>query len=163
MARAGGGRARFAATLRERGLDGEVTVRETPQSTRTAPEAAAAVGCEVAQIVKSLVFRGARSGAACLALVGGDVRADPARLERALGEPVERPDGDWVRERTGYAIGGVPPFGHREPLPTLIDRGLLAHAEVWAAAGSPHAVFPVAPARLVELTGGRVEDLADGG
>jgi prolyl-tRNA editing enzyme YbaK/EbsC (Cys-tRNA(Pro) deacylase) len=143
---------RVEAALRELGLDAEVV--ELADSTRTAPEAAAAVGCELGAIVKSLVFRGARSGEPVLALVSGDNRADEALLESALGEPVERADADWVRGATGYAIGGVPPVGHPAPLRTLVDRDLLRFDVVWAAAGTPRAVFGIEPATLARAAGG---------
>ena len=145
---------RVQAALHALGLD--VAVRELPASARTAAEAAAAVGVERGAIVKSLVFRGARSGDAVLVLVAGDNRADEARLEAALGEPVERADADFVRAATGYAIGGVPPVGHPEPLRTLVDEDLLRFDAVWAAAGTPHAVFPVAPAALARAAAGSV-------
>ena len=145
---------RVQAALHALGLD--VAVRELPASARTAAEAAAAVGVEQGAIVKSLVFRGARSGDAVLVLVAGDNRADEARLEAALGEPVERADADFVRSATGYAIGGVPPVGHPEPLRTLVDEDLLRFEAVWAAAGTPHAVFPVAPAALARAAAGAV-------
>jgi prolyl-tRNA editing enzyme YbaK/EbsC (Cys-tRNA(Pro) deacylase) len=142
------------AALHALGLD--AAVRELPASARTAAKAAAAVGVEQGAIVKSLVFRGARSGDAVLVLVAGDNRADEARLEAALGEPVERADADFVRSATGYAIGGVPPVGHPEPLRTLVDEDLLRFEAVWAAAGTPHAVFPVAPAALARAAAGAV-------
>jgi prolyl-tRNA editing enzyme YbaK/EbsC (Cys-tRNA(Pro) deacylase) len=141
------------AALHELGLDAEVV--ELADSTRTAPEAAAAVGCELGAIVKSLVFRGARSGEPVLALVSGDRRADEARLADALGEPVERADADWVRQVTGYAIGGVPPIGHPAPVRTLMDGGLERFDVVWAAAGTPRTVFPIAPGELARVTSAR--------
>jgi prolyl-tRNA editing enzyme YbaK/EbsC (Cys-tRNA(Pro) deacylase) len=149
---------RVQAALRELGLRADV--RELDASTRTAPEAAATVGCELGAIVKSLVFRGARSGEPVLVLVSGDNRADEARLQAALGEPVERADADWVREVTGYAIGGIPPVGHPRPVRTLVDRDLARFATVWAAAGTPRAVFPVAPAELARAVGGEVVEVA---
>jgi prolyl-tRNA editing enzyme YbaK/EbsC (Cys-tRNA(Pro) deacylase) len=141
---------RVQAALHELGLDAEVV--ELADSTRTAPEAAAAVGCELGAIVKSLVFRGARSGEPVLVLVSGDRRADEARLGEALGEGVERADADWVREVTGYAIGGVPPIGHPAPVRTLIEDGLMRFETVWAAAGTPRTVFPIAPGELARVT-----------
>jgi prolyl-tRNA editing enzyme YbaK/EbsC (Cys-tRNA(Pro) deacylase) len=141
------------AALHELGLDAEVV--ELADSTRTAPEAAAAVGCELGAIVKSLVFRGASSGEAVLVLVSGDRRADEAALARALGEPVERADADWVRAVTGYAIGGVPPVGHPAPVRTLMDDGLERFEVVWAAAGTPRTVFPIAPGELARVTSAR--------
>jgi prolyl-tRNA editing enzyme YbaK/EbsC (Cys-tRNA(Pro) deacylase) len=138
--------------LRTLGLPADV--RELDASTRTAPEAAAAVGCELGAIVKSLVFRGRSSGDPVLVLVSGDNRADEARVEAEVGEPVGRADADWVREVTGYAIGGIPPVGHPSPVRTVVDADLLRFDEVWAAAGTPRAVFPVAPRALVDAAGG---------
>jgi prolyl-tRNA editing enzyme YbaK/EbsC (Cys-tRNA(Pro) deacylase) len=147
------------------GLD--VAVSEFPDGTRTAADAAAAVGTEVGSIVKSLVFRvvgGADGDRIVLALVGGADRLDESRLAAAAGaERAERVDADVVRDATGYAIGGVPPVGHPEPLPTWVDDRLLEPEVVWAAAGTPRHVFSVAPADLVAATGAtvtvlRVED-----
>lgn len=135
-------------------------VVEMPDSTRTAAEAAAAIGCTVAQIAKSLVFRGARSGAPVLVIASGTNRVDPQRLAALIGEPVEKPDADYVRERTGFVIGGVPPLGHSEPIRTFIDRDLLAFEEIWAAAGTPRAVFRLTPDDLVSMTGGKVAAIA---
>jgi prolyl-tRNA editing enzyme YbaK/EbsC (Cys-tRNA(Pro) deacylase) len=135
-------------------------IHRLADSTRTAPEAAAAVGCELGAIVKSLVMRGTSSGEPVLALVSGSNRADEGRLEAAFGEPMERPDAAFVREVTGYAIGGIPPVGHPAPLRTLLDEDLLRHEVVWAAAGNPHAVFPIAPAELARATGASVIRLA---
>jgi prolyl-tRNA editing enzyme YbaK/EbsC (Cys-tRNA(Pro) deacylase) len=141
---------RVQQALHDAGVDVEVKLLE--DSTRTAPEAAAAVGCEVGAIVKSLVFRSRADGSPVLALVSGANRAD----EAALG--VERPDAAYVREVTGYAIGGVPPVGHPARLRTVIDPDLLAFDVVWCAAGTPNALFGVAPAQLVRLTGGEERD-----
>lgn len=149
---------RVRDALAELGLDAEI--RELPDSTRTAPEAAAAVGCPQGAIVKSMIFRGVSSGAAVLVLVSGDNRADEARVAAAVGEAVERPDADFVRAATGYAIGGVPPVGHPERLATLVDEDLLRFAEVWSAAGTPRTVFPAAPDALARVTGGTVLALA---
>jgi prolyl-tRNA editing enzyme YbaK/EbsC (Cys-tRNA(Pro) deacylase) len=146
------------AALRELGLpDG---VRVLDDYTRTAPEAAATVGCELGAIVKSLVFRGAVSGEAVLVLVSGDNRADEALVEAAIGEAVERADADFVRAATGYAIGGVAPIGHPAPLRTVVDRDLLRFDVVWAAAGTPRAVFPVAPDALAAALGVAAVDVA---
>jgi prolyl-tRNA editing enzyme YbaK/EbsC (Cys-tRNA(Pro) deacylase) len=144
------------------GLGLDVEIVQTPDSARTAPEAASAVGCEVGAIVKSLVFRGAQSGDPVLVLTSGANRADESLVAAAIGEPVGRADADYVRARTGYAIGGIPPLGHAEPLRTLVDEDLLAYPEVWSAAGTPHAVFPAAPDDLVRVTGGRVLRVAAG-
>ncbi|MFE4450062.1 YbaK/EbsC family protein [Streptomyces sp. NPDC056796] len=148
----------FAEALRELGLD--VEVRRFPDATRTAAEAAAAIGCELSQIVKSLIF--AADGVPVLVLMDGSSRVDVELVRRELGAAkVERARADLVRATTGYAIGGVPPFGHRTKTRVLADRGLLAHPEVWAAAGHPHAVFRLAPATLVELAGGALVDVRE--
>lgn len=140
------------------GLGLTVETRSFPEGTRTAEDAASAIGCDVGQIVKSLVFL--LDGAPVVALVSGANRLDEQRLAAALdGVAVSRADADTVRAATGYPIGGVPPFGHTSPLPTAVDEDLLGYDEVWAAAGTPRDVFPVAPADLVQVTGGTVAAL----
>jgi prolyl-tRNA editing enzyme YbaK/EbsC (Cys-tRNA(Pro) deacylase) len=151
---------RVRTALETLGLESDIRV--LPDSTRTAPEAAAAVGCELGAIVKSLIFRGAGSGDPVLVLVSGDNRADETRVAEELGEDIERADADFVRARTGYAIGGVPPVGHPAPLATLVDEDLLRFDVVWAAAGTPRAVFPVGPRALAGAAGGRLVALAAG-
>lgn len=136
------------------------TVLELPASTRSAAEAAATVGCQVSQIAKSLVFRGAHSGQAILIVASGANRVNEARAAELLGEPLAKADADFVRAATGYAIGGVPPVGHTRPLRTLIDQDLLAYERIWAAAGTPRAVFALTPAELVSMTGGEVAAIA---
>jgi prolyl-tRNA editing enzyme YbaK/EbsC (Cys-tRNA(Pro) deacylase) len=131
-----------------------------PDSTRTAQEAAAALDCEVGQIAKSLVFRGEESGDPLLVVASGADRVDEQRLARVVGEPVGKPDADFVRARTGFGIGGVPPVGHSEPLRTLIEERLLAFDPIWAAAGTPHHVFPVSAEDLRRATGGEVVAVA---
>jgi prolyl-tRNA editing enzyme YbaK/EbsC (Cys-tRNA(Pro) deacylase) len=130
-------------------------VVEVDETTRSAEEAARTIGCEIGQIVKSLVFRGRESGEPILVLASGSNRVDVGKLEALAGEPVEKPDAKFVREHTGFAIGGIPPVGHTGDLEVYIDEDLLRFDEVWAAAGTPHHVFPIAPQELVELTGGR--------
>ena len=142
--------ARVAEALIRLGITTEV--REMPASTRSATEAAAAVGCDVAMIVKSLVFRSVDADEAILVLVSGGDRVDEVRLADVVGQAVQRADASFVRERTGYAIGGVPPLGHERPVATYMDEGLLAHDVVWAAAGTPNAVFSVAPHELARAT-----------
>ena len=132
-----------------------IAVRLMPQSTRTAEDAAAACGCAVGQIVKSLVFAGARSGTPHLLLVSGKNRVDENAAAAALGEAPARAEAAQVRAWTGFAIGGIPPFGHATPLPTFIDRDLLAYDVVWAAAGTPSAIFSVAPQALAKAIGAR--------
>lgn len=131
-------------------------VLELPGSTRTAVDAAEAVGCEVGQIVKSLVFRGKNSGRPILVAASGANRVDEKKLRELVSEKVAKPDADFVRERTGFVIGGVPPVGHDEKLETFIDEDLMGYAEIWAAAGTPNAVFRLTPDDLVRMTGGRV-------
>lgn len=135
-------------------------VLELPQSTRTAVEAAQAVGCTVGQIVKSLVFRGRETRKPILVLVSGANRVNEKTLAQRVGEPIEKADADYVREQTGFAIGGVPPIGHIQPLPTYIDQDLMQYAEIWAAAGTPHAVFRLTPTDLVQMTGGHLVSIA---
>jgi prolyl-tRNA editing enzyme YbaK/EbsC (Cys-tRNA(Pro) deacylase) len=131
-------------------------VLELPDSTRSAAEAAAAIGCTVAQIAKSLLFVGKQSGRAVLVIASGANRVDEKALQRFLGEKAGKADADGVRALTGYVIGGVPPLGHAQPLLTYIDRNLLQHAEIWAAAGHPNAVFRLTGEELVQMTGGQV-------
>ena len=140
--------------LAARGFTNQVVEHE--QTTRTSAEAAQAVGCEVGQIAKSLVFKGRQSGKAILVTASGANRVDEKKLRDLVGEKVEKPDADFVRERTGFVIGGVPPLGHAEPLITFIDEDLMQFDSIWAAAGTPNAVFPLTPAELVKMTGGKV-------
>ncbi len=164
---------RFEEWLEAQGVD--VQVRVYPEGTRTAEDAARAIGCDVAQIVKSLVFTA--GGRPVVALVSGVNRLDTHRLGALAGGAVARADAGLVRSATGYAIpgvpmksrwrgadfmgwGGVPPFGHATPLPVYMDHDLARYEVVWAAAGRPDAVFPITPARLAELSGARVEELA---
>ena len=150
--------ARVQAALAAAGLSAQVL--RMPASTRTAAEAAAACGCLEAQIVKSLVFEGETTGRLVLLLVSGAHQADPALAAAAAGEPLRRADPKRVRAETGFAIGGVAPLGHLAPLPVWIDETLLAHAQVWAAAGAPDAVFPIAPADLAAAAGATPARLA---
>ena len=135
------------------------TVLEFEASTRTAEDAAAAIGCTVAQIAKSLVFR-AESGRSVLVIASGADRVDEKKAAAVIGERVGRADADFVRQATGFAIGGVPPVGHAKSPTVLIDQSLLALPEIWAAAGTPNAVFRLTPSELVALTGGRVAAIA---
>lgn len=130
-----------------------VEVREMADSTRTAEDAAAACGVTVGQIVKSLVFAGATSGKPYLLLVSGSNRVNEKGVAAHLGEKLKRMDVDAVRELTGYAIGGIPPFGHASPLATYMDRDLLAYDTIWAAAGTPKAVFRTEPGKLRDAAG----------
>ena len=143
---------RVTAALARAGVDAEI--REFPEGTRTAAEAAAAVGCEVGQICKSLVFR--VGDAPLLVIASGSNRVDEARFGAVMA------DARWVRDQTGFAIGGVPPFGHARPIDTVVDEDLMRYDVVWAAAGTPRAVFPIAPDALVAASGGRVARVSPG-
>jgi Cys-tRNA(Pro) deacylase len=150
--------ARVVAAAHEAGLS--IEVQRFSVATRTAGDAARAVGCQIGQIVKSLVFM--VDGQPVVALLSGAHRLDTTRLSTVLGaREVRRADGDEARHATGYAIGGVPPLGHRTELPLLIDRHLLEHEWVWAAAGLPDAIFRVEPHALARASGARVADLAE--
>ena len=127
-----------------------------PQSAGTSAQAADALGCNVAQIAKSLVFRGRESGRGVLVIASGANRIDEKRLGRTIGEKVQKPDADFVREVTGFSIGGVPPVGLSQTLETIIDEDLLQYQVVWAAAGNPKAVLSLDPKDLASMTGGRV-------
>ncbi len=145
---------RFQAILRQRGFAHQVV--ELPASTRTAKEAAQALGCQAGQIVKSLLFKACQSQKPVLVLASGPNRVDEHRLSALAGEPIEKADADFVRQHTGYGVGGVPPLGYREPVMTFIDETLLEYATLWAAAGTPHAVFPLTPDDLQVMTNGSV-------
>ncbi len=133
----------------------KLQVVELPASTRSAVEAAQAVGCRLEQIVKSLIFR-SRSDRAVLVIASGSNRVNEKKVGELLGEPIGKADADFVRQQTGFAIGGVPPVGHTQPPVTFIDEDLLKLDEIWAAAGTPNAVFRLTPAELVKITSGRV-------
>src|SRR5215813_2002345 len=139
---------RIQDLLASRGLPHQVI--EFEQTTRSAADAAAAIGCTVAQIAKSIVFRAA-SGKAVVVIASGPNRIDEAKVAAALGEPIGKADAEFVRTATGFAIGGVPPLGHAQPSFTLIDRDLLALTTIWAAAGTPNAVFQLKPDELVAM------------
>ncbi len=149
---------RVQAALHELGVD--IEILELDASTRTAQQAAEAIGTELGSIVKSLVFL--VDGQAIIVLVAGDRRADPSKLKVLLdARRVMIADADRVREATGFAIGGVPPVGHKKRLPVWIDRSLSRFETVYAAAGGPRAIFPVPYSKLIELTEGHVADLTE--
>jgi prolyl-tRNA editing enzyme YbaK/EbsC (Cys-tRNA(Pro) deacylase) len=136
---------------------------EHASSSRTSAEAAGLLGCEVGQIAKSLVFRRGDASSptgAVLVVASGANRVDEAKVASLLGEPIGRADAAFVRAATGYAIGGIPPLGHATPMPVLVDRDLLRFVVVYAAGGTPNALFPIAPADLVRASGGVVADVA---
>jgi len=130
------------------------TIVELPGAARTARAAAAFLGCELGQIANSLVFRGETSGAPVLAMSSGARRVDLQRLAALAGEPIGKADAQYVREHTGFAIGGVPPVGHARALRTFVEQSLAAYGEIWAAAGHPHTVFALSFEELLRLTGG---------
>lgn len=135
------------------------TIASFPEGTRSAADAAAAVGCDVAQIAKSIVFRaGSR---AVLVIASGANRVDVGKVAAAIGQPLKRAEGGWVRDTTGFAIGGVSPVGHLAPPILLLDADLMAFDPIWAAAGSPQHVFRTSPAELLRMTGAQVADIRE--
>lgn len=134
-------------------------VVELPDSTRTAADAAQAIGCEVAQIAKSLIFRARQSNRPVLVIASGINRVNEKSIAAVLGEKISKADADFVRGRTGFVIGGVPPVGHLEPVETFLDQDLWQFDEIWAAAGTPHAVFRLTPDELERATSGKVIDI----
>ncbi len=145
---------RVQEALEARGV--ALRVMELPGSTRTAQEAADAAGCEIGQIVKSLVFKGGKSGEAVLVLTSGSNRVNEARVSEELGESLGLASADFVRETTGFAIGGVPPVGHPSSISTFIDEDLMRYEFIWAAAGTPRAIFKLTPDELVRITAGKI-------
>ncbi len=141
-------------TLETLGVDCQVV--ELPGSTRTAKEAAQAIGCEVAQIVKSILFCTRETRRPVLVVASGINRVNEKLIAGLVGEAIEKADADFVRERTGFVIGGVPPVGHAEAILTYVDRDLLQYPEIWAAAGTPHAVFCLTPQDLTRISAGEV-------
>lgn len=146
--------ARVHEALARHGLEAEI--KEFDASTRTSADAAAAIGCTVAQIAKSVIFRARSANQPVLVIASGINRVDEKKLEAALGDQVGRADAEFVRASTGFAIGGVAPVGHTGPVRVFIDADLDQYDEIWAAAGSPNAVFRLTPADLRRITGGRV-------
>jgi Cys-tRNA(Pro) deacylase len=140
--------------LRSLGFD--LTVIEHAESTRTAQEAAERVGVTLGQIVKSLIFKGKASGKPILVLTSGANRVDEECIKEYAGEKIERADADFVRAVTGYAIGGIPPIGHTQSIETYLDEDLMQYDVIWAAAGTPKAVFELTPGDLQKMTGGKV-------
>ncbi len=149
---------RFRRALIARGFGCELV--ELPESARTAPQAAAAVGCNVAQIAKSLVFRGRHTSRPVLVIASGANRVNEAVLAGLVAEPVEKADAEFTRRHTGFAIGGIPPTCHVETLQTFVDADLLQYPEIWAAAGTPHAVFRLTPDDLRKMTAGTVATIS---
>ena len=135
-------------------------VKELPDSTRTAQEAADSIGCKVSQIAKSIIFREKRTNQPILVIASGSNRIDTKKIERSSGLQLGKADGDFVKKKVGFAIGGVPPAGHNEPLKTLLDNDLKKYATIWAAAGTPFAVFQLTPSDLDRLTNGEWMNLS---
>lgn len=148
---------RNAQLLEQAGILTDVVEFEAP--VRTSAEAAAAIGCSVAEIAKSIVFRGLVSGSAVMVVASGDNRVSEAKVAVLVGQALGRADADFVRTATGYAIGGVAPFGHAQDCQVLLDEDLQRFAAVWAAAGTPYSVFPLSPAQLQQLTGAGWSDI----
>ena len=137
----------------------QLEVVELPDSTRTSVEAAQAIGCLVGQIAKSIIFRALASQRPIMVIASGPNRVNEKVIETLIGEAIGKADADFVRQRTGFVIGGVPPVGHPEQIETFIDMDLLQYPEIWAAAGTPHAVFRLTPADLLRMTGGKLVQL----
>lgn len=146
--------AKVQAALHDLGL--ACQVRELPGSTRTAVEAAETIGCEVAQIVKSLVFQGKQSGDGYFVAVSGTNRVHEKRLGRLIGEPIRKADAEFTRQVTGYAIGGIPPVGHVQRLKAFVDEDLFQYEVLWAAAGTPFSVFSTTPDQLKAMCDGEL-------
>ena len=138
------------------GLDLRLQVVELPSSTRTAQEAAQSIGCSVRQIAKSILFKTVETGRPLLVIASGTSWIDEGRIAEDVGEKVRKAEASFVRQHTGFSIGGLPPLGHDEQLLTFIDQDLLSYDEIWAAAGTPHAVFKLSGDDLVAATGGQV-------
>jgi len=141
---------RIAGLLRDAGI--EANVVEFEQPTRTSADAAAAIGCSVAEIAKSVVFRGKASGQAIVVVASGTNRVSEEKVAAMVGEALARADAEFVRAATGYVIGGVAPIGHAQPVKLLLDGDLRQFAKVWAAGGTPHTVFPLTPEELRQVT-----------
>ena len=140
--------------IKSLGFDYKVV--EHAGSTRTAQEAADRAGCQLGQIVKSLIFKGRESGKPILVLTSGANRVDERRISEYAGEAIDRPDADFVRRVTGFAIGGVPPVGHLQKMETYLDEDFLRYETIWAAAGTPNAIFELKTSDLQALTGGTI-------
>lgn len=147
---------RIQQVLQQHNLD--IRVIEFKDTTRSAQEAADTIGCEIGQIAKTLIFKGANAKPICI-IASGKNRVDEKKIEQLIGQAIEKSDADFVLKYTGFAIGGVPPVGYTLDIEPLIDRDLMSYTEIWAAAGTPFAVFNITPANLVHITGGRIVDI----
>jgi prolyl-tRNA editing enzyme YbaK/EbsC (Cys-tRNA(Pro) deacylase) len=141
-------------TLKDLGFENRIM--ELPATTRSAADAADAIGCKVEQIAKSIVFRAKNTNRPVLVIASGVNRVNEKKIGELLSEPLGKADADFVRKMTGFVIGGVPPIGHLQKMEIFIDEDLLTHDQIWAAAGTPNAIFRLLPADLVKMTGGRV-------
>jgi prolyl-tRNA editing enzyme YbaK/EbsC (Cys-tRNA(Pro) deacylase) len=141
-------------TLKTLGFSNAVVELQT--TTRTSAEAAQTIGCQVEQIAKSIIFQGRETHKPVLVIASGPNRVNEKRIEELISEPLGKADADYVRKHTGFVIGGVPPIGHLEKLDVFIDEDLLQYEEIWAAAGTPHAVFKLTPSDLIKMTDGRI-------
>lgn len=153
--------ARVQQVLAANGLT--VQIRTFPESTRSAGDAAGVLGCDISQIAKSIVFRRRDDGSPVLVIASGRNRVDEGLIRSALGADIEQADPEFVREATGFAIGGVAPIGHPRSIPTFVDADLMAFETVWAAAGTPRSVLALRPAELVRVTAGRVMAITSSG
>ena len=152
---------RVRAALVEAGFATEIVT--FAKDTRSSAQAAAAIGCQVEQIAKSLVFRAVNSDRPILVIASGANRVSEPKVSALLGEPIERASAAFVRERSGFAIGGVAPLGHKAKMTILIDQDLIGLAEIWAAAGAPNTVFRLLPTDLEKMTGGQIADVKETG
>lgn len=150
---------RVRAALEAAGI--EVEILEMGESTRTAAEAAAAAGCEIDQIVKSIIFRGEADGQAILFLTAGGNKVDGAKASALAGEALGKADAALIRAQTGFAIGGVSPIGHLNPIRAFFDPRLMDFDEIWAAAGTPRHIFAAKPAEILALSGAQVADFVE--
>ncbi len=148
---------RVQQVLQQHDLD--IRVVEFKETTRSAQEAADTIGCEVGQIAKTLIFKGKHDAKAICIIASGKNRVDEKKIEQLIGQPIEKPDADFVLKHTGFAIGGVPPVGYTLDIAPLIDQDLMSYGEIWAAAGTPFSVFNITPENLVRITHGRVIDI----
>ncbi len=152
--------ARVRRALEDAGLAADI--RDMPSETRTAAQAAAAAGCALDQIAKSIIFRGEDSGTAILFLTAGGNQVDAGKASDVAGEPLGKADAGLIRAQTGFAIGGVAPVGHLTPIRAYLDPRLMEFDVIWAAAGTPRHIFPIAPADLLRLTGAEPADFIAG-
>lgn len=136
-----------------------IEVKELPDSTRTSSDAAKALGCDISQIAKTIVFKGVETEKPYLVIASGSNRIKEKKIEKFVKEKIKKAGADFVKNKTGFSIGGVPPLGHIEKIPTFIDKDLFKYPEIWAAAGTPNAVFKLTPEQLIKITGGKAVNI----